>query len=180
MIKAYDYLGFIDLDAEHDDENIPHTSCPICVDATLPADSELIYEELCVNCAQIIHAVYTCPHHPVSQSAYIPVADDSAQVLGLIKMRLYNMIESSTNTKHIEPIKIIKDLMEQTPAKFAILSLINAFLVTLLSEERFSVHSMRFMVNTAVAYNYISVETCEGFKLRIDDLDSNRGSVRND
>lgn len=175
MIKAYDYYGFIDLGAEHDDESLPYMSCPICVDAISPADSKLIYEALCVNCAGIIHTVYTHPHHPICQSAYIPVADDSSQVLGLIKMRLYNMMESSTNTKLSEPIKIIRDLMEQTPAKFAILSLINSYLVLLLSKERFSPSTMRFIVNTAIAYNYISVETCEDFKRRIDNLDLDGG-----
>lgn len=180
MIKAYDYLGFIDLDAEHDDEDFPYQSCPICVNATSPADSELIYEGLCLNCAKIIHAVYTHPHHPVCQSAYIPVAGDSTQVLGLIKMKLYNTLESSTHTKYIDSIKIIKDLMGRTPVEFTILSLINSFLITLLVEERLSMNTMSFMVHTARAYDYISLETAQSLNRQIDDLELNIGRTRND
>lgn len=175
MIKAYDYYGHIDLGAEHDDEDFPYQSCPICVSATSPSDSELIYEGLCIRCAGIITTVYSHPQHPICQSACIPVVDDSAQVLGLIKMKLYNMIESSTNTNNSDYLEIIKDLMGRTPAEFTILSLINDFLITSLTTGRVSLHSMTFMINTAHTYDYIDLEIAQSLNRRAVNLDFGRG-----
>lgn len=180
MIKAYDYFGYIDLVAEEDDTVSPYEECPICVNAVSPADSELIYQSLCLRCARIIHTIYAHPYHPICQSVYIPVADDSIQVLGMIKMRLYNMIESFPNTKNSDSIQIIKELMEQTPADFALLSLINSNLIQLLVTNGFNRHNMTFMVDTALVHKYINLETADSLNRRINDLILNRRRTRND
>lgn len=180
MIKAYDYYGFIDLGAEEDDMFPPYEDCPICVGAISPSESEKIYQSLCLRCARIIHTVYAQPYHPISQSAYIPVAHDSIQILGLIKMRLYNMIESFTSEECRGPVEIIKELMEQTPADFELLSLINSNLIPLLVTKGYSTHRMTYMVHTAVFKDYINLETSQSFDRRIHNLAMDRGRTTND
>lgn len=170
MIKAYDYFGFIDLGSEEDDPAGPYEDCPICFHAVPPADSEFIYQDLCLRCTRIIHIIYAHPYHTVCQSAYIPVAHDSIHTLGLIKMRLYNMIESFTGTESKHSVQIIKDLMEQTPADLRLLSLINANLIPLLVTNRFNRHNLSYMVHTALAHKYINLETSQSLNRRIDNL----------
>lgn len=175
MIKAYDYFGFIDLTADEDDTAPPYEDCPICVHAVSPADSSQIYQSLCLRCARIIHTVYAHPYHPVCQSAYIPVPDDSIQTLGLIKMRLYNMIESFTSEESRDSVEIIRDLMDQTPADYKLLALINASLIPLLVTKKFNRHRITYMVHTAGANDYINLEVSQSLHQRIDDLILHRG-----
>lgn len=175
MIKAYDYFGFIDLGADEYDMFPPYEDCPICVGAISPSESEKIYQSLCLRCARIIHTVYAQPYHLISQSAYIPVAHDSIQVLALIKMRLFNMIESFTSEECRGPVEIIKELMEQTPADFELLSLINSNLIPLLVTKGYSTHRMTYMVHTALAHEYINEETYQGLNRRVDNLALDRG-----
>lgn len=170
MIKAYNYYGFIDLGADEDDTVAPYEDCPICVHVVSPADSEFIYPSLCLRCARIIHTIYAHPYHPISQSAYIPVAHDSIQILGLIKMRLYNVIESFTSEECRDSVEIIKDLMEQTPADLRLLSLINASLIPLLVTKKSSRHRIAYMARVALSHEYINLEAYKSLNRRIDNL----------
>lgn len=180
MIRAYDYFGHIDLGAEEDDNVSPYEVCPLCISAVSPADSEFIYQSLCLRCARIIHTVYAHPSNPMCQSVCIPVIDDSIQTLGLIKMKLYNMIDISTNRNNNDSIEIIKDLMDQTPADYKLLSLINSNLFQLLVTDAFNRFNMTFMVETAFVHEYINLETFESFIERINILISNRGRTTHD
>lgn len=180
MIKAYDYYGFIDLDAEDDDTFTPYEECPICFHDVSPADSELIYQNLCFRCSVIIHTIYSYPHHPICESIYIPGIDDSTQVLGLIKMRLYNMIESFAHETCIDSIEIIKELMEQTPADFKMISQINAVLIPILVTRGFSRHRISSMLHTALGQGYINLETAQSLNRRISYLILDGGRTTND
>lgn len=180
MIKAYDYFGFIDLGAEEDDNVSPYEVCPICINTVSPVDSEKIYPSLCLRCARIIHTIYAHPYNPMCQSVCIPVIDDSIQTLGLIKMKLYNMIDISTNTNNNDSIEIIKDLMDQTPADYKLLSLINSNLFQLLVTDAFNRFNMTFMVETALVHEHIDSKTAERFIERINILILNRGRTTND
>lgn len=180
MIKAYDYFGFIDIGAEEDDMFPPYEVCPLCINAIPPEESELIYPSLCLRCARIIHTIYAHPYNPMCQSVCIPVIDDSIQTLGLIKMKLYNMIDISTNTNNSDSIEIMKDLMDQTPADYKLLSLINSNLFQLLVTDAFNRFNMTFMVETALVHEHINSETFESFIERINILISNRGRTTHD
>lgn len=175
MIRAYDYFGHIDLGAEEDDEAAPYENCPLCVNTVSPADSEFIYQSLCLRCARIIHVMYAHPYHPVCQSAYIPTDDDSTQALGLIKMRLYNMIESFISEECRESVEIIKDLLDRTPADHKLLPLINASLIPLLVTKKFNRHRITYMIHTAGANGYINLEESQSLHRRLDDLILHRG-----